>query len=800
MKHFAYLLPVCCLLFAACRKDSPATEIIPTPRSVKAGQGTFDLGGGIRIAPADPLLRPAADYLAQLLREEDVAAAQDAGNANLSLELDPRLPQQGYTLKITPARIELRGGSCEGVVSAAASLRQLLWSGKGSLPALEIDDAPRFAWRGFMLDVARHFFTKEEVMSLTDRLACYKFNRLHLHLTDDQGWRIEIKRYPLLTRRGAWRTPNKHDSVCLRRAADERDPKFLLPAKNIRREQGEIRYGGYYTQDDIREIVAYAAQRGIEVIPEIDLPGHSLAAIGCYPQLACDGRGGWGKHFSTPLCIGRDSTIAFCKNVLTELFDLFPSQYVHIGGDEVERTPWETCPDCQRRIRAEKLEGAGELQAWFTRKTEQFLAAHGKTLLGWDEITEDGLTPQSAVMWWRSWMPSTLTAALQNGHRVIESPSEFLYLNGELDRNTLSKVYGWEPLPESLRAWQEGLLGIQANMWTEDVPTADAAGERLFPRLLAVAETAWSAPEKRDFADFRRRLPLHLRQLERAGWNYRLDDVEGVCDDNVFIGAATVRLLPPESAELYYTLDGTVPDTASQRYTAPFSITDCCTLTLRCYNRRGVAAEIRRASFRPTRYAEPSADAGNLQNGLLVRLRRRQLRGHRRSAPAGEFHHRQRRYSRRRDGQHRIDLRRLYRHSGRRHLFVLHLFRRRKHACHRRANGRRQRRSALPHRTQRTGRPAARRALLLAALLRHQRRHTGGRNHRLRRPAHPVFEPDAETLRQNRFPKPHARTRSLTAAKGKRSARQAVPQRRLLTLRKIQFTRAAMCCSAGEII
>lgn len=305
--------------------------------------------------------------------------------------------------------------------------------------------------------------------------------------------------------------------------------------------------------------------------------------------------------------------------MLTELFDLFPSQYVHIGGDEVEHTPWETCPDCQQRIRAEKLEGAGELQAWFTRETEQFLAAHGKTLLGWDEITEDGLTPQSAVMWWRSWMPSTLTAALQNGHRVIESPSEFLYLNGELDRNTLGKVYGWEPLPESLRAWEEGLLGIQANMWTEDVPTADAAGERLFPRLLAVAETAWSAPEKRDFADFRRRLPLHLRQLERAGWNYRLDDVEGVCDDNVFIGAATVRLLPPESAELYYTLDGTVPDTASQRYTAPFSITDSCTLTLRCYNRRGVAAEIRRASFRPTRYAEPSADAGNLQNGLLVR-------------------------------------------------------------------------------------------------------------------------------------------------------------------------------------
>ena len=302
MKHFAYLLPVCCLLFAACRKDSPRHRNHPDAPLRKGRTGNVRPRRRHPHAPADPLLRPAADYLAQLLREEDVAAAQDAGNANLSLELDPRLPQQGYTLKITPARIELRGGSCEGVVSAAASLRQLLWSGKGSLPALEIDDAPRFAWRGFMLDVARHFFTKEEVMSLTDRLACYKFNRLHLHLTDDQGMADRNQTLPAPDPAGAWRTPNKHDSVCLRRAADERDPKFLLPEKNIRREQGKIRYGGYYTQDDIREIVAYAAQRGIEVIPEIDLPGHSLAAIGCYPQLACDGRGGWGKTlFDTAL-------------------------------------------------------------------------------------------------------------------------------------------------------------------------------------------------------------------------------------------------------------------------------------------------------------------------------------------------------------------------------------------------------------------------------------------------------------------------------------------------------------------
>ena len=582
-----------------------STYAQPSPARQAFYEGACRISSRTMLCYETPLA-PLAAYLREYINVETASDSMSADDA-IVLSTDPTLGGEAFRLTVLPQRIEIAGGSYGGVFNGVQALFRLLpaeiYAKNCPLPVeiacTKVEDAPRFPYRGMMLDVARTWIDAAGVKRYIDLLSYHGINKLHLHLSDDEGWRIEIRSHPELTEIGGFRGGDS-------------------PVRPVYGKWDE-KYGGYYTQDEMRGLIRYAAARNIEIIPEIDLPGHSLAAIGCYPQLACDGRGGWGKHFSTPLCIGRDSTIAFCKNVLTELFDLFPSQYVHIGGDEVERTPWETCPDCQRRIRAEKLEGAGELQAWFTRETEQFLAAHGKTLLGWDEITEDGLTPQSAVMWWRSWMPSTLTAALQNGHRVIESPSEFLYLNGELDRNTLGKVYGWEPLPESLRAWEEGLLGIQANMWTEDVPTADAAGERLFPRLLAVAETAWSAPEKRDFADFRRRLPLHLRQLERAGWNYRLDDVEGVCDDNVFIGAATVRLLPPESAELYYTLDGTVPDTASQRYTAPFSITDSCTLTLRCYNRRGVAAEIRRASFRPTRYAEPSADAGNLQNGLLVR-------------------------------------------------------------------------------------------------------------------------------------------------------------------------------------
>lgn len=619
MNYYSYLLLALCLFFAACKEQPCSTEIIPVPRSVSASEGSFDLSGGIRISPTDSLLRPAADYLTQMLFEQNITAVETASDSNLSLSIDTHLAPQGYTLKITPQRIDLRGGSYEGIISAVASLRQLLWSNTGSLPAIEIDDAPRFVWRGVMLDVARHFFTKDEVLSLVDWMANYKFNRLHLHLTDDQGWRIEIKQYPQLTQRGAWRTLNNHDSLCLQRAVEDRDPKYRLPEKNIRRENSETLYGGYYTQNDIRAIVAYAAQRGIEVIPEIDLPGHSLAAIGCFPNLACDRRGAWGKNFSTPLCLGRDSTLLFSKNVLSELFDLFPSQYVHIGGDEVERTAWEACPDCQQRIQTEKLAGTDKLQAWFTRDIERFLTSHSKTLLGWDEITADGLTKQSVVMWWRSWMPSTLTAALQNGHHVIQSPSEFLYFNGDLDRNTLGKVYGWEPVPEALQAWEAQVLGIQAHLWTEEVPTLDLAGERLFPRLMAAAETAWSTREKRNFADFQRRLPQHLRYLERTGWNYRLDDVEGVCDENVFIDSTSIRLHAPDSADLYYTLDGSVPDTSSMRYTAPVSISDSCTLTLRCYNRNGVAAAIRRATFHSTDYLEPRSEPGSLQEGLLAR-------------------------------------------------------------------------------------------------------------------------------------------------------------------------------------
>ena len=601
-------LAALCATVACTLPSRESAVLIPCPLEVVPGRETFDFSGGVTVGAADASLRPAADYLADALAAEGIGVRCAGADADVVLSLDPTLAPQAYRL------IELRAASYEGAVSAAATLRQLLWAADGGrLHAVEIADAPRFAWRGAMLDVARHFFTLAEVESLVDRMALYKFNRLHLHLTDDQGWRVAIDRYPRLAEAGAWRTPNGHDSLCMARAAADGDPKFGLPVDRMR----DGLYGGCYTKDEIRELVAYAAQRGIEVVPEIDLPGHSLAALRAYPALSCDGRGGaWGEHFSTPLCLGSDATLEFCRGVLEEVFELFPSEYVHIGGDEVEKTAWSQCPACRARIEREALDGAEGLQAWFTRELERFCREHGKTLVGWDEVADDELDPGSVVMWWRSWNPGTLNRALQRGHRVILAPSEYYYLSEEQDRNSLAKVYCHEPAPASLPGSEQLIAGIQGHLWSEHAPTKEAA---LFPRLLAVAETAWCRPEAKDFASFERRLPAHLRALERSGWNYRAADVGGVCDRNVFVDRARVALTVPEGVELRYTLDGAVPDRSSARYAAPFDIADSCTLTMRCYDGAGVAGGLVRAAFDRMDYLPAVRPGGSLADGLLVR-------------------------------------------------------------------------------------------------------------------------------------------------------------------------------------
>ena len=364
----------------------------------------------------------------------------------------------------------------------------------------------------------------------------------------------------------------------------------------------------------------YAARRGVEIIPEIDFPGHSLAALRARPELSCDGQGGaWGKNFSTPLCLGNDATLEFCRNVLTEILEIFPSPYVHIGGDEVEQTAWEHCPRCRQRVADLGLTGIEELQPWFTRELECFLQEHGRILVGWDEVAHDGLSPQSRVMWWRNWNPGTLNDALQQGQHVIISSSEFYYFSGAQDRNSLAKVYGYEPVPNGMPGYDRLIDGVQGHLWSEEAPTKEAVGVRLFPRLLALAETAWCRPDRKDFGRFEQRLPYHLKELSRSGWSYRLPDIGGVCDRNVFVGRTLVRLGVPEGATLYYTLDGSIPDTGAIRYTAPFTVDKDCKLRMRCYDVRGVEGDLADALFEGMNFLSAVNPEGTLVEGLLVR-------------------------------------------------------------------------------------------------------------------------------------------------------------------------------------
>ena len=590
-------------------------DVVPVPSHVEFLKGKCDIGNGIMVVASDSLLLPAASYLESSLGS---VCSLAGGAVPVCLAVDTALTSAvGYRLDIRNGGIDIAGGSYEGVISGIATLRQLLWGGRQSLPQMKIEDSPRFTWRGVMLDVARHFFTADEVKSLIDEMALYKLNKLHLHLTDDQGWRLEIKSLPELTGIGAWRTMERWDSTCVKIAVETADSRYVMPEDRMKNGL----YGGFYTQDEMRGIIRYAKDRGIEVIPEIDMPGHSLAVLRAYPQLSCSRNGGaWGRNFSTPLCLGNDDVLAFCKAVLDEVFGLFPSEYIHIGGDEVERTEWEHCPACMKRVRDNRLGGVENLQAWFTREIEEYCHEHGRKIVGWDEVAFDGLSSESVVMWWRNWNSASLKKSLEDGHQVVITPCEYYYLADGQDKNTLAKVYNYEPCVGLSLPYSGSVAGIQGALWSEKAVTIERVGERMFPRLLAIAESAWSMPESKDFNDFLRRIPLHLRKLDDAGWTYRFPDVKGIYDRNVMAGETRVSISVPDGAELHYTLDGTMPDMSSPKYSEPFVVKDSCVMHFRCYNSAGVPGEMKHAVFIGRRAYLPAISMeSSLAEGLLVR-------------------------------------------------------------------------------------------------------------------------------------------------------------------------------------
>ncbi len=443
-----------------------------------------------------------------------------------------------------------------------------------TLPCLAVRDLPRFRWRGMMLDVSRHFFPKEFIKRYIDLLAFHKLNTFHWHLSDDQGWRIEIKKYPRLTEVGAWRVDH------------EDQPWTARPAQ----QPGEkASVGGFYTQEDIREIVAYAASRFVTVVPEIEMPAHALAALAAYPEYSCSG-----GPFTVPagsiwpnsdiFCVGNDATFAFLTSILDEVISLFPGPYVHIGGDEADKTNWKKCPKCQARIRAEGLKDEAELQSYFTRRIETFLISRGRRLIGWDEIIEGGLAPEATVMSWRGMAGGE--AAARQDHDVVMSPTSHCYFDyyqgapaGEPSAIggflPLSKVYAFEPIPAGLSAAQAShILGLQANLWTEYVPEGSHAEYLTLPRVAALCEAAWSATERRSWPDFCSRLPAYMRRLDRQGFHYsrsayRVDAAPQVKPSGrVYIRLASEIAVP----QICYTLDGSAPGAAALRYRRPIRL------------------------------------------------------------------------------------------------------------------------------------------------------------------------------------------------------------------------------------
>ncbi len=526
MKH-GPLMVICAIAFALAAPGQVAETVqsadlglVPVPAQIAlTGQSlpmfervAFDIQG-------DDAAREAAGQLANLLEQRlgvgrvDGARGTDSAGAftiQLTTENVPAdCGAEGYELRLAPGGVVLRANTSAGFYYGGQTLCQLCTPGgkpAKTLPGVHVVDAPRYSWRGMHLDVGRHFMPVEFVKRYLDLLAMHKYNVFHWHLTEDQGWRIEIKKYHKLTEVSAWR------------------------------DQDGKRYGGFYTQREIREVVRYAAERHITIVPEIEMPGHTQAVLAAYPELSCTGgpfevANEWGI-FKEVFCAGNDQTFVFLENVLAEVAELFPGKYLHIGGDECPKDRWEACPKCQARIQAEGLADEHELQSYFIKRIARVLAQHNKRLIGWDEILEGGLAPSATVMSWRGTKGGVKAATM--GHDVVMCPTSHCYFDYRQSEDPdepgphwapptpLKKVYAFEPTPDELSPEQaKHVLGAQGNCWTERMPNPDRVEYMVFPRACALAEVLWSPRERRDWDGFEERLEVHLQRLAALKVNYR---------------------------------------------------------------------------------------------------------------------------------------------------------------------------------------------------------------------------------------------------------------------------------------
>ncbi|HWW40563.1 family 20 glycosylhydrolase [Pedobacter sp.] len=619
--NLALLSVLVCIKISVHAQAVPGTyAVIPQPSVLNPQPGHFILNRNTVISPSPGTLFGAA--VRELKTMKNKTSAIKKNTISLKSVREDVIPRGGYRLSVRNENVVLTASTAEGAFAAVSTLKQLIGANlyKGTLnggfkiPGVEISDAPRFEWRGVHLDVSRHFFDLEYLRKMIDRMALYKFNKFHLHLTDDQGWRIEIKKYPELTAKGAWRTLNKQDSACLVLAKD--NPDYELPEKHFKVIDGVRKYGGFYTQEEMKGLIKYAADRSVEIIPEIDMPGHMMAATALMPWLTSNGKGGQAKDFSEPLCPCKETTFEFAENVFTEIAALFPSKYIHLGADEVEKSSWKNVPECDALMKKEGLEDINELQSYFVHRMERFFNSKGKKLIGWDEILDGGVSPTATLMYWRTWVPDAPRHAAEKGNELIMTPGEFCYFDAQQDANSLQKVYSFDPYNFKLNtAEKKFVMGVQANIWTEYIPSEQRLEYMVFPRLLAMAEVAWGKPSL-DWKGFEQKVIDQLPMLDAMKINYRFLDLNGFSVNSVFVDKASLEIFNPvKNFDVRYTTDGSVPNLSSKLYKGKLTIEQPVQFKLAAFNTAGKRGELYTVNYEKQDYA-PSVQLTSPKKGL----------------------------------------------------------------------------------------------------------------------------------------------------------------------------------------
>lgn len=527
---------ICLLMLPACKKsgDNPQAQttqlyhgIIPLPQSIELIDDYLTIDKNIVMVNNPQFYLAVSEVeniVHDILKSELVKNDAPTGLINIQFLTDSTLETYGYKIEVNAKGITAYAKSEQGAFYAAQSIRQMIWNSTSGISVatfrlrfLIIKDKPQYNWRGFHLDVSRHFFTKQYILKLIDWLAYYKFNKLQLHLTDDQGWRIQIDQFPLLTEIGGWRVFNDMDSACMELA--KTDANYTIDPRFVKEQNGQQVYGGFYTRQDIQEIVAYAAAHYIDVVPEIDMPGHMSAAIRAYPQLSCTDSAGWGKEFTFPICPCNPEVMDFSYKVWDEVIELFPSTVVHIGCDEVEKDTWESSAACQSFMIANGMTELNEIQNYFVTKMQEHLQAKGKTVIAWDDVIEGKVDSKITMMYWRDWVTDSPERSAANGNNIILTPWSHFYLSSPSNDENLQNLFNYKPAEQFSASVMNNVLGMHGCVWTEEIPSEAIFERHVFPNLQALAEVCW-APGG-NWYSFQLRMQPHFLFMDAQHVNYR---------------------------------------------------------------------------------------------------------------------------------------------------------------------------------------------------------------------------------------------------------------------------------------